>query len=291
MTVALVPSCSRTAVRPNRRAALAGMFGLGVPSMPALALVTGSKPPEGGFKAKKAKCKNIDECEALGEKAADQKYGGEETSFERTSGGDRFRDLRPGEGKKAEQDDAVEIRYRVMRLGTRARDGLSGEGQTIFSYGYGEDEDKEGDTLVVQLDGKSLVEGADAAIIGMQPGGRRRVLVRPERGWKLQTGACTEGEKSLDLTAAKRTVATDGNLVFKADIGAAIDNVDACQDKVKAPQPRTYGQRQRFARRFDESLMMEIDLVAFSTADKARKQSGQYYDKCEQNPFADGCDG
>lgn len=28
--------------------------------------------------------------------------------------------------------------YRVMRLGTKARDGLSGEGQTIFSYGFGE---------------------------------------------------------------------------------------------------------------------------------------------------------
>ena len=57
---------------------------------------------------------------------------------------------------------------------------------------------------------------------------------------------------------------------LKADIGAAIDNVDACQNKASLPQPRTYGQRQRFARRFDESLMVEIDLVAFSTADTAR---------------------
>jgi hypothetical protein len=98
--------------------------------MPALALVTGSKPPEGGFKAKKTKCKNIDACEAAGEKAADQKFGSEEVAFERTGGGDRFRDLTPGTGRKAAQGDAVEIRYRVMRLGTRARDGLSGEGQT-----------------------------------------------------------------------------------------------------------------------------------------------------------------
>ena len=126
--------------------------------------------------------------------------------------------------------------------------------------------------LSVQLDGKNLVAGADAAIIGMQPGGRRRVLVRPERGWRLLTGACAEGEKTLDLTAAKRTSATDGgNLVFKADIGAAIDNVDACQNKASLPQPRTYGQRQRFARRFDESLMVEIDFVSFSTAEKARR--------------------
>ena len=249
LTTALVPPCSRPAVQPTRRAALAGVLGLAVPSMPALALVTGSKPPEGGFKAKKAKCKNIDVCEAAGEKAADQKFGTEEVAFERTDGGDRFRDLTPGTGKKAAKGDAVEIRYRVMRLGTRARDGLSGEGQTsatprtrthhqpttsapasdvcpfcllppaVFSYGFGEDEDKEGDKMSVQLDGKNLVAGADAAIIGMQPGGRRRVLVRPERGWRLLTGACAEGEKTLDLTAAKRTSATDGgNLVFKAPI-------------------------------------------------------------------------
>ena len=116
------------------------------------------------------------------------------------------------------------------------------------------------------------------------------MLVRPERGWRLLTGACAEGEKSLDLTAAKRTSSTDGNLVFKADIGAAIDNVDACQNKQSLPQPRTYGQKQRFARRFDESLMVELDLVAFSNKEAAAKQGGQYYDKCEQNPFADGCD-
>ena len=89
----------------------------------------------------------------------------------------------------------------------------------VFSYGYGEDDDKEGDKLAVQLDGKTLVAGADAAIIGMQPGGRRRVLVRPERGWRILTGACADGEKTLDLTAAKRVTATDGgNLVFKAPI-------------------------------------------------------------------------
>ena len=73
---------------------------------------------------------SLDACEAAGEKAADQKFGTEEVAFERTAGGDRFRDLTPGTGKKAAQGDAVEIRYRVMRLGTRARDGLSGEGQT-----------------------------------------------------------------------------------------------------------------------------------------------------------------
>ena len=50
----------------------------------------------------------------------------------------------------------------------------------------------------------------------MKPGGRRRVLVRPERGWREETGACAAGSQSLTLDAAQRTTAQDGNLVFKA---------------------------------------------------------------------------
>ena len=152
---ALTPHCSRPTARDastSRRSALAGLFGLGAASLPvaplpALALITGSKPPEGGFKAKERKCKSIDECEALGAKKEQEKYADVDTSFERTAGGDRYRDLSTGSGRAAAKGDAVEIRYRVMRLGTRARDGLSGEGQTIFSFGFGEDEDKEGEKV------------------------------------------------------------------------------------------------------------------------------------------------
>ena len=115
------------------------------------------------------------------------------------------------------------------------------------------------------------------------------MLVRPERGWKETTSACAEGTKSLGLDAAQRTSAQDGNLVFKADIGAAIENENACQNKVSAPQPRSYGAKARFGRRFDRSLLVELDLVGFADA-KSLKKSGQYYDRCEQNPFADGCE-
>ena len=63
--------------------------------------------------------------------------------------------------------------------------------------------------------------------------------MRPERGWRDLTGACAEGTKSLGLDAQKRTDAQSGNLVFKADIGAAIENENACQNKESVPQPRT----------------------------------------------------
>ena len=256
----------------------------------ATALVKGSAPPPKMSGPKERKCKSIDECEALGAKKEQELLASERTDFERTKGGDRYRDLQIGSGRLVKDGDIVEIRYRVMRLGTRARDGLSGEGQTIFSFGYGEDEDKEGDTVPVRLAGNNLVAGVNDALLGMQPGGRRRVLVRPERGWRDTSGSCAEGEKTIGLAASQRTSAQNSNLVFKADIGAAIDNENACQNKVSQPQPRTYGAKARFGRRFDESLLVELDLVGY--ADKATVSTGStfVYNKCYTNPFADGCD-
>ena len=193
----------------GRRAAVAGAAAGAAASLltalPSHALITGSKPPEGGMKAKKErKCKSIDECEALGDQTRAKAEEGQDLSFERTGGGDRYRDLTVGDGPAAKDGDAVEIRYRVMRLGTKARDGLSGEGQTIFSFGYGEDEDTTGAKLPVVLKGENLVAGVNDAILGMKPGGRRRVLVRPERGWKIQTGTCAEGEKKIDIDGVRR---------------------------------------------------------------------------------------
>ena len=289
----------RDVLRAASYAAAAATAELLRPPQPAHALIKGSAPPPKMSGPKERKCKSIDECEALGAKREQEMLASERTDFERTSGGDRYRDLIVGaEGSKAAAEgDAVEIRYRVMRLGTKARDGLSGEGQTIFSFGYGEDEDKEGDKLPVQLAGRNVVPGVKDALVGMRPGGRRRVLVRPERGWKEQTGACQSGEKVIGLDAQQRDTAQDTNLVFKADIGAAIENEAACQNKESQPQPRTYGQRARFGRRFDESLLVELDMVGFTDAKAVAAASSAQggakafeYNKCEANPFADGCE-
>ena len=277
-------------------AAAAAILAPSLHPSPAHALIKGSAPPPKS-KPKERKCSNIDECQALGEAERAAQAAGQDTTIERTVGGDRYRDLAAGSGRETVAGDAVEIRYRVMRLGPKSNDGLSGEGQTIFSLGYGEDDDKEGDALPVQLAGKTLVPGVNDALLGMQPGGRRRVLVRPERGWRVQTGACARGEEKgmTDLNElTKRVDAQDGNLVFKADIGAAIENENACQNKEALPQPRSYGAKARFGRRFDESLLVEVDLVGFTDAKKAAAASNTFvYDQaevCRQNPFAEGCD-
>ena len=144
-------SASVERATPTRREALlstaaTSLLALGSVPMPAAALIKGSAPPE-KMKPKKSKCTSIDECEAMGDAERAAQSAGQDTTVMRTSGGDRYRDLTGGSGKEVRNGDAVEIRYRVMRLGTKARDGLSGEGQTVFSYGFGEDEDKDGDKV------------------------------------------------------------------------------------------------------------------------------------------------
>lgn len=57
-------------------------------------------------------------------------------------------------------------------------------------FRFGEDDDKEGDVLPTSVSPDKLVPGVEAALVGMKPGGRRRVLVRPERGWKDQSASC-----------------------------------------------------------------------------------------------------
>ena len=65
-------------------------------------------------------------------------------SFPLPTPGDRYRDtvLPPAPSSPLKKGDTCSIRYRALRLGKRSRDGLSGEASTVFSFGYGEDDDK-----------------------------------------------------------------------------------------------------------------------------------------------------
>ena len=94
----------------GRRAAVAAACGFALSApRPAGALIKGSAPPP-KMAVKERKCKSIDECEALGEKAKAEAAASERTDFERTAGGDRYRDLIEGSGKAAAQGDTIEMR-------------------------------------------------------------------------------------------------------------------------------------------------------------------------------------
>jgi hypothetical protein len=107
--------------------------------------------------------------------------------------GDRYRDLVVGTGgKPLAEGDGCAIRYRALRLGKRSRDGLSGEASTVFSFGYGEDDDKCVNTFFFRkqkqatpMDGSRVMSPTETSVQGRRcEGGHPRHVQpdpRPER--------------------------------------------------------------------------------------------------------------
>lgn len=246
---------------PGRRLAAislaAAALGVGLGAGGARALVKGNAPP-GGYGigknlsgAKAEKCSSRQECEEAGRAKEEKAYGQTaEATYSKTSSGARYKDLT--EGSKADgvaaAGDLVRVRYKVMRSGKRSSDGLSGEASTIFSWGFGdEDSEPKGAVLSEKLGQGKFVKALDEGLVGMAVGGKRRVQVRPENGlgWR-KAGKCAEADQAL----------IDSGLL----LGGVEDN-GTCLDEKKLPQPRDFGQRRRFERRFDESLIVEVELV------------------------------
>jgi FKBP-type peptidyl-prolyl cis-trans isomerase len=166
------------------------------------ALVKGNAPPAeyGTSKMKsmkgpgagKKKENNIEEAmeKRNVEEAAQRKEQEEEgDAFKTTRTGVRYKDVLVGSGPEIKSGDPIDIRFRVLKLGKRSYDGVSGEAGLVFSYGYGEDDDKVGSSIRVAPGQGQLVQAVDEAmLVGMRVGGIRRVLVRPEQGWKKPDG-------------------------------------------------------------------------------------------------------
>ena len=112
---------------------------------PVNALVKGVAPPPPKKAAgDRPKCVNVEECQEMAEKLA-----AEEDAKLRaippplvTDKGTRYRDILPGSGRGVEDGDKVSIRYKVLKLGKRSYDGISGEGTVVFSRGYGLEDDE-----------------------------------------------------------------------------------------------------------------------------------------------------
>mmetsp|Transcript_44938 Transcript_44938/g.123197 ORF Transcript_44938/g.123197 Transcript_44938/m.123197 type:complete len:194 (-) Transcript_44938:376-957(-) len=164
---------------------------------------------------------------------------------EKTTAGDAYRDLVVGTGEdEVKAGAAVDIKYRVLRLGKRSSDGLSGEASPVFSFGYGEDEDKETDVTTIYIGSGSVVPALDDALRGMKIGGRRRINVRPERGWKLPDNICLK--TYTDVTIVPTTKVQDN---------------DACFSTTRQPTPSNYGAKRRMLRRYDETLIVDCEVV------------------------------
>ncbi|CAM9133616.1 unnamed protein product [Ascophyllum nodosum] len=233
------------AVAATVAAAMGSSFGA-----PASAYVKGNMPPpnynkrRGGQTALEREPSEkvaVDEPTAIG-------------TFSVTKSGVRYKDLKIGTGPEVKPTSVVDVRYRVEKLGKRSYDGISGETQSVFSRGYGEDDDKEGDVLTVPLGLGRLVSAVDEGVIGMNVGGVRRVAVRPERGWKKQDPKCAT---EIDMGALSGVPGS----ALPCSLCLPPGQVEDCIDLALEPRPVGYGATRRMARRFDETLIVEIEMV------------------------------
>lgn len=267
---------SSTAVT-NRRKALSFLFTTTtavatLPSEKALALVKGNAPPPPKKLSsnEERKCRNVEECQEMAERLAkkqDEEAKANMTPPSITARGTRYRDVveatTPSEnGSKslqiAKEGDRATIYFKVLKLGKRSYDGLSGEGTVVFSRGYGleDDETKPGDKNFQFVIGDNQVIAAlNDAIIGQAIGSTRRFSVLPQMGWELATKACDGGPGG---SGSGGDLKTDYAVVPTAKM---VDQ-EACFDKSKLPFPSLYAEQRRMAQRFDQSLLMEVELVS-----------------------------
>mmetsp|Transcript_37164 Transcript_37164/g.68305 ORF Transcript_37164/g.68305 Transcript_37164/m.68305 type:complete len:343 (+) Transcript_37164:3-1031(+) len=244
---------------------------------PSSALVKGNAPPpkkkpsDGGGDA--IKCRNVEECQEMAYKTQDLQVQQEAERAaagpkpQVASGGTKYLDIEDsessgggaGNSKVAKAGDNVDIHYKVLKLGKRSYDGLSGEGTVVFSRGYAleDDEKKPGDhsfKFTLGSDNNQVIKALNDAVPGMAVGGTRRISVTPQNGWERNTRSCDGGPGG---SGAGGDLKTDYVIVPTATM---VDQ-EGCFDKMKLPFPTTYAQERRMAQRFDQSLIMEVQLV------------------------------
>lgn len=234
---------------------------------PSLALVKGNAPPPKSKEAsQKLTCVNVQECEEQRDRQQREQALLESsiaTPVRITSGGTRYKDLRLGndaENLTADVGDEVAVRYKVLKVGKRSSDGLSGEGTVIFSMGYGLEDNEPSDsaftfTIVRSASGSQVIEALLDGIVGTQVGGIRRIGVTPQKGWEKATPQCDGGPGG---TGAGGDIKTDYVVVPTATMVAT----EVCFDKSKLPFPtNNFAEQRRMAQRFDQSLILEVELL------------------------------
>ena len=243
---------------------------LTVDSTPSYALVKGNAPPPSKKKDgdSRPKCRTIDECNEMAEKAetlrmqqeAENAANGPKPQV--TSGGTKYLDIEIGSSsdsnKAAKTGDTVDIHYKVLKLGKRSYDGLSGEGTVVFSRGYALEDDEKvpGDHSFKFTLGndRQVIKALNDAVEGMSVGGTRRISVTPQNGWEKNIKSCDGGPGG---SGAGGELKTDYVVVPTA----TMVEQEACFDRTKLPFPTTYAQERRMAQRFDQSLIVEVQLV------------------------------
>jgi hypothetical protein len=173
--------------------------------------------------------------------------------------GTRYKDMQEGDDDDdvVEEGDKVDLYFKVLKLGKRSYDGLSGEGTVVFSRGYGLEDDEKvpGDKVFSTVVGKaSNIAALNEALIGMNVGTIRRFSILPQKGWEKSIPECDGGPGGRGSGGELRTD-------YVVVPTATMVEQEFCFDQTKLPFPTTYAQQRRMAQRFDQSLIMEVQVA------------------------------
>ena len=171
-----------------------------------------------------------------------------------------------GSGERAvKQGEEVTVYYKVLKLGKRSYDGLSGEGTVVFSRGYGYEDDESAarqKSFIATVGASGNIAAFNDAVIGMRIGGVRRIVVTPEKGWRKPGQQCDGGPGG---SGSGGDLKTDYVVVPTATMVAT----EVCLDASKQPFPASYAQQRRMAQRFDQSLILELEVVLIANGGKS----------------------
>jgi hypothetical protein len=122
-------------------------------------------------------------------------------------------------------------------------------------YGLEDDEDKPGSkSFRATVGGYSNIASLNEALLGMKIGGIRRFSILPQKGWERATALCDGGPGGRGSGGDLRTD-------YVVVPTATMVQQEACFDTSKQPFPTTYAQQRRMAQRFDQSLIMEVQVA------------------------------
>jgi len=229
---------------------------------PAQALVKGNAPPPKKSATTALKCTNVDECQKIAEQKEQELKEERElnsTPTLVTKKGTRYKDLELGDPDKGVVEDGNEVTliYKVLKLGKRSYDGISGEGTVVFSRGYGLEDDETAlgtKSFVTTVGSVQNIRALNDAIVGMNVNGMRRFSVQPQAGWEKPTKLCDGGPGGQ---GAGGDLKTDYVVVPTA----TMVSTETCFDNTKLPFPISYGEQRRMAQRFDQALIMEVQVL------------------------------
>eukprot|EP00592_Proboscia_alata_P009816 CAMPEP_0194361892 /NCGR_PEP_ID=MMETSP0174-20130528/9532_1 /TAXON_ID=216777 /ORGANISM="Proboscia alata, Strain PI-D3" /LENGTH=266 /DNA_ID=CAMNT_0039134375 /DNA_START=168 /DNA_END=968 /DNA_ORIENTATION=- len=243
----------------------ASFVGLITPS-PSYALVKGNAPPPPRKKSSgdnEKKCTNLEECQEMAiiiETQELEKVKAKALPSFIAPGGSRYQNMREGDNGEdvVKNGDEVTIKYKVLKLGKRSYDGLSGEGTVVFSRGYGLEDDEQGknknESFTATIGSSNLIRALSDGMINMKVGGVRRISVPPQMGWEKPTPECDGGPGG-------RGSGGDVKVDYVVIPTATMVATEICMDKAKSPFPNSYAEQRRMAQRFDQSLIIEVELL------------------------------